>query len=219
MIPSALDSEKVSPYFRAKNSHDNECVAKLIDTREKYNGRESNVEEVYEKILNTISKKDKAESTPNMNPERKKKEKKNIKVKYLSQLISFCVGNDINEFIGDIQIKDFFIDKRTYQNFDDFEENRIYLVGARYKSYSTKYTTMYFMCPIGVREKEIGVWFKSKDDFYAVKNKIFDKDENDNYKDIYVLAKGTSTNKLKIYNENQFYFIAMKYYEINEEEA
>lgn len=208
MIPSALNSLKVSPYFRAKQSHDIECSAKLIDTRQRYNSKESDIEDIYERLL-ILETKDtiEREEIEDKNSDRNRKDRKNIKIKYLSQLVSYCVGNDINIKVGDRFVKDFFVDKRTYKDFKGFKENELYLLGARYKGYSTPHKTMYFMAPIGVRAIELGIWFKEESVYFNVKDKIFKKDSNDEYKDIYVLALGTKTGKLKIYSGEQFYFV------------
>lgn len=206
MIPSALDSFKVSPYFRAKNSHEDDCAVKLIDTKTRYNNKDSELEEIYEKVISSIvSEKDK-EPNVDSNPERKRKENSKIRIRFLNQLVSFCLGNDINESLGEKKIRDFFVDRRTYKSFAGFKENELYLVGARFKKYIDNLSTMYFTYPNGVSVNEVGLYFFDKNTFYKVREKVFNKDEKGNYKDIYVLAMGSSKGKLKVYNEGQFFF-------------
>lgn len=206
MIPSALDSFKVSPYFRAKNSHADDCPVRLIDTKTRYNNKDSEIEEIYEKVINRVLSEKIHDPYQDSTPERKRKENANVRIRFLNQLVSFCLGNDINESLGDKKIRDFFVDRRTYQNFPHFIEDELYLVGARFKKYIDDLSTMYFTYPNGVSVKEVGLYFYDKETFYKVKEKVFDKDEKGNYKDIYVLAMGSSKGKLKIYNEGQFFF-------------
>ena len=206
MIPSALDSLKVSPYFRAKNSHAEDCPVKVIDTKTRYNNKDSDIEEIYSKVINRISRENELEAKNDSSPERKRREKSNVPIRYLNQLVSFCLGNDINESLGNRKIKDFFVDRRTFHDYSHFKEDELYLVGARFKKYIDDLSTMYFTYPNGVSVNEVGLYFFDKDTFYKVKEKVFNKDEEGNYKDIYVLAKGSSKGKLKIYSENQFFF-------------
>lgn len=218
MIPSALDSYKVSPYFRAKNSHVEDCAVKMIDTKTRYNNKESELEEVYEKTIKDSIKKNESTPSGEKSTERKRKENSFVKVRYLNQLVSFCLGNDINESLGSRQIKDFFVDKRTYNEFHDFKEGEIYLFGVRFKKFITEFQTMYFTYPIGAPIDEIGMYFFDLDTYYQIKDKIFNKDEEDRYKDIYVIGEMSPKGKIRVFNEGQFFFIPIKDREIKGDE-
>jgi len=208
MVPAALDSDKVSPYFRAKNTHDENCPVKNILTRDRYNGKESEIEVVYENALKDREEQS-ASSTPSSSPDRKRKESNYLRIRYLKQLVTFCLSNDIEETIGDKPIKSFFIDDRTLINHTSFKQNKIYLFGVRFKLYIDSMQSIVVTYPTKYPHDDILMYFYDRDVYYEIKNKVFtDKDEENRYKDIYVIAQLNRNDNIAIRNSNQFFFVA-----------
>lgn len=206
MVPAALNSSKISAHFKAKNSHEDNCEVKLLNTSTRFNGKDSSIEKVYESILKGQVKSISKEVDRDKNPNR---EKRNVyvTVKNLKQLVTFCLSNHENRFIGGIQIKDFFIDKRTHNTFSSFENDKLYLISARFKKYLSGKQTFVLMYPIGLRTKEVLAYFTKADDYYETKSQLFDDlDVDDRFKDIYVLAKANRKGNLIIYDKRQIFF-------------
>ncbi len=205
MIAAALDSVKVSPYFRAKNTHQEDCPVKHILTRERLDGSESDLEEIYNQILSkdVVDR----EPTERIDTGDRKRRQNYKKVRSLKQLVSFCLSNDVNDWLGTSQIKDFFISKITMEHHKTIESKKIYLIQARFREYFPDDRIILFKYPIDDFTYDLETIYITDRLYYRVKDEIYNKDDNDEYRDMYILCQ-IEDDTASIYSESQIFMIS-----------
>lgn len=211
VIPAAIESERVSAYFRAKKHHDDKCPFKYIESKDSYDNQNSNVEEIYQRMLRQGFKK--VETARESSDERTKSSKIS-RINNLKSLVSFCLDSSIDDSVGHNTIKDFFVDERTHTIHQQFSPGKLYLVRCYFRRYDDIRRHIVLRYPRRIAEdakREITLKFATAQEtglYKEVKDRIFStKEEHSIYPDLYIIGKLNKSKQMIIQNIHQILFL------------